>query len=542
MLAARAVAPMMPAIDSRRRFLQFGLSGATLFAPVPYASVWAQSAQGPRLQRLSKIALIIGNSKYKGAPLKNPGNDAKAIGAALTTVGFETTVRLDAGKAELDASIDAYVNTLTARKCVGLFYYAGHGVQVAWKNYLLGIDVSIDSLETVVRGSLELNALMAGLTRAGNPMNIIMLDACRDNPFGSGKQPDQKGLSQMDAPLNTILAYATAPGNTASDGEGSNGLYTESLLREMQVKEAKVEDIFKRVRLHVRRQSKGAQIPWESTSLEDDFYFLPPASLVAAREEERAKLFAAELKLWESIKEARSAAPFEDYLKRYPSGDFSELAQLQLDRLLAAEGEKRVYIAKAANNPYSAGTARADIAFKVGDTFAYRVFDLDNGTAKKPMAHTVTAITDTEVIYNGGELGTDLMGNTTKWPDGRKTTGNQILPLEFVVNKRWETQYLVVPADGGTSRVQIQLHIVSKEKVNVPAGSFDCFKLEARGKIFGQTAQGFSFNGTVMLNLWLAPDVCRRAIRYEYVRVVFNNRGRFVLDNDRFELESFKQS
>ncbi len=200
-----------PPPASRRDFFKLGIAGATLFAPGPWAWVWAQTPQGPPLQRLPKVALIIGNSKYKEAPLKNPGNDAKAIGEALTGLGFETTLRLDAPKAAMDAAIAAYVNTLATRKCVGLFYYAGHGIQLVWKNYLLPVDANIDVIGDVAKQSFELNSLIAGLTKASNPMNIIMLDACRDNPFGEAKQPEQKGLSQMDAPHNTILAYATAP-------------------------------------------------------------------------------------------------------------------------------------------------------------------------------------------------------------------------------------------------------------------------------------------------------------------------------------------
>ena len=433
---------------TRRTFLKTGIAGAALFTPGPWAWVWAQTAQGPQLQRLPKVALIIGNSKYKEAPLKNPANDAKAIGESLTGLGFEVTLRLDTSKLAMDTAITAYVNTLATRKCVGLFYYAGHGIQLAWKNYLLPVDANIDVIGDVAKQSFELNSLIAGLTKASNPMNVIMLDACRDNPFGEAKQPEQKGLSQMDAPHSTILAYATAPGNTASDGEGTNGLYTENLLREIKVKEAKVEDIFKRIRLNVRRTSKGAQIPWESTSLEDDFYFIPPGNLAPPKDEERAKAFAAELKLWESIEASNQIAPFEDYLKRHPSGLFSELAQLRFDILLKKQGEKTIQIASSKGNPFTRGTAMADIAFKVGDVYSYRVVDLASGAEKGKQINTVTQITDREVIYNNGESATDLLGNTSKTADGRRPSGNQIQPTEYELGKRWVTRFLLSQADG----------------------------------------------------------------------------------------------
>ncbi|HEY5638176.1 MAG TPA: caspase family protein, partial [Burkholderiales bacterium] len=306
----------------------------SLFLPVPWAWVWAQSGKeglegALKLVKAPKLALVIGNSKYKDAPeLKNPANDAKGVGEALKAAGFAVTTKLDTGKEELIQAIRDYVNGMEKQKAVGLFYFAGHGVQLAWRNYMLPVDAVIDKIDDVAKQSVDIARLMEGLTKAGNPMNVIILDACRENPFGKDFKVEHKGLSQMDAPTHTILAYATSPGNVASDGDGANGLYTENLLREMKVKEAKIEDVFKRVRLGVRRKTNGAQIPWESTSLEDDFWFLPPAELKKLSEEEKEEAFTVELALWEKIAEAKDAAPFEDYLRRYPSGRFAELAQL----------------------------------------------------------------------------------------------------------------------------------------------------------------------------------------------------------------------
>jgi uncharacterized caspase-like protein len=249
----------------RRAFMRAGLAAGALFVPLPYAWVWAQSEGTLKLLALPRIALVVGNSRYKDVPLRNPANDARAIGDALKATGFTVTVKLDASRAEMTATIEAYAKELASKKCVGLFYYAGHGVQLAWRNYMLPVDAEIDTIDDVQTKAVEVSSLIEGLTRAGNPLNVVILDACRDNPFGTTKPPQQKGLSQMDAPANTFLAYATAPGSVASDGDGANGLYTEHLLRELQVPEAKVEDVFKRVRLNVRRASSGAQIPWEST-------------------------------------------------------------------------------------------------------------------------------------------------------------------------------------------------------------------------------------------------------------------------------------
>ena len=323
----------------RRRLLKAGLASGLLLALPRWGR--AQSA----LLAQPKVALVLGNSKYKEAPLRNPANDARAIGEALKAMGFAVTVKLDAGRSEMAAATQAYVQELAKKKAVGLFYYAGHGIQLAWRNYMLPVDAEIDTLADIQKQAVEVNSVLEGIKKAGNALNVIILDACRDNPFGSLKGADQKGLSQMDAPPSTLLAYATSPGNVASDGTGEHGLYTEQLLREMKVPDAKVEDVFKRVRLGVRRKTNGAQIPWESTSLEEDFYFLPPAHLKKLSEEEKEKQFNEELAFWEKVKEAKEPGPLEEYLRRYPSGEFSELAQLQLDPVLSRQGEKRIEVA-----------------------------------------------------------------------------------------------------------------------------------------------------------------------------------------------------
>ncbi|HXD97968.1 MAG TPA: caspase family protein, partial [Candidatus Acidoferrum sp.] len=273
------------------------------------------------------------------------------------------------------AAVQSHVAEVAKRKSVGLFYYAGHGVQLAWRNYMLPVDAEVETIADIQRQGVEVNSLLEGLGRAGTAMNVIILDACRDNPFGHLQGVDQKGLSQMDAPRDTLLAYATSPGHVASDGAGANGLYTENLLREIAVREAKIEDVFKRVRLGVRRQSNGAQIPWESTSLEDDFYFIPPSRTVEPSETEKRRRFDEELALWQKIRGATDPAPLEDYLRRHPSGRFAELAQLQLDRVLARRGERKIRIASAEGNPFTKGSAAANTGWSVGDSYTYRVLD-----------------------------------------------------------------------------------------------------------------------------------------------------------------------
>jgi hypothetical protein len=272
----------------RRRLVQaaaslplLGLAGARAQAP--------SVAPGVPLLIAPRRALVIGNSSYGFGPLKNPANDAKAIGDALRTSGFEVNVGLDLSRQQMLEAIRAYGESLNRAKAIGIFYFAGHGVQLAWRNYLLPIDAEIRRVEDIAAKCVDVNAVIERIAKAANPMNVVILDACRENPF-AGVKLEQRGLSQLDAPAATLLAYATAPGNLASDGEGANGLYTEQLLKEIRVPEAKIEDVFKRVRLTVRRRSNGAQIPWESTSLEEDFWFIPPKEMQKLADAERERI------------------------------------------------------------------------------------------------------------------------------------------------------------------------------------------------------------------------------------------------------------
>ncbi|MBK6630988.1 MAG: caspase family protein [Betaproteobacteria bacterium] len=284
-------------MQPRRRLTLKQLSALSL---APLLPLGLGAALASTIHALPRRALVVGNSRYASAPLPNPANDAGAIAGVLQQTGFAVDLQLDAGKAALENAIRGFAASLGTQPAVGLFYFAGHGLQISWRNYLVPVDAALNRAEDVPQQAVDITRLLEGLTRAKNPMNIIILDACRDNPFNVELRTG-KGLSQMDAPLGTLLAYATAPGNTASDGAGANGLYTENLLREMRTPNARIEDVFKRVRLAVRRASNGRQIPWESTSLEDDFYFIPPPELKKLSQEERDARFAEELGAWQKV-------------------------------------------------------------------------------------------------------------------------------------------------------------------------------------------------------------------------------------------------
>ncbi|MFC2116865.1 caspase domain-containing protein [Bacteroidota bacterium] len=160
---------------------------------------------------------------------------------------------------------------------VGLFFYAGHGVQANGENYLIPVDANLKTENDVSYNCVNTGRLLAKMEDARNPTNIIILDACRDNPFERSwtRSTSSKGLAFMNAPAGSLIAYATSPGFTASDGIGENGLYTSAILHFIDRTNQNILEMFQEVRRYVRTQSNGEQIPWETTSLEGNFYFIP---------------------------------------------------------------------------------------------------------------------------------------------------------------------------------------------------------------------------------------------------------------------------
>jgi uncharacterized caspase-like protein len=513
---------------NRRRLLQGALAAAGVALRPGMAGSLAASPAA------AKHALVIGNGKYRHAPLRNPVNDAGAMAQALMKLGFAVALGLDFTQAQMQAAIRAYGAALTAARATGLFYFAGHGAQLDWRNYLLPVDAEIaDAAELRERG-VDVGTVLDGVRQSQSPMNLIILDACRDNPFGDAHRVDQKGLSQLDAPPGTLLAYATAPGNTASDGAGAHGLYTEHLLREIPVPETKVEDVFKRVRLAVRRRSNGAQIPWESTSLEDDFWFIPPAAARAPGDAEVEEAFKRELALWERIQGATTPEPLEDYLRRHPSGRFTELAQLRLDRVLAKLGEQPVAAVAAPGNPYTKGIAVTSTAYKVGDSYAYRRVDSQGTPGEKARARTVTSITDREVVFDSGRIVCDLLGNTLKPGTGAVWSPNQTVPTDFAVGRRWTTRFHWSKDDQLESLVNLDLRVADRETITVPAGVFNAFRVEARG---WRTRAGVRVGWD--WKTWYAPERVRQPLAWEWM----NRSARGVVTKtDRYELTAFRQS
>jgi hypothetical protein len=223
-------------------------------------------------------ALVIGNSAYAVNPLKNPENDAVAICEALRNSGFNVMLYSNLSQKELKIAIREFGQQLKESGGVGLFYFAGHGLQEDGRNYILPVDADIRKAEDIEFEAVDLSRVLVEMDYAENDMNLIIIDACRDNPYKEAFRDSRNrhnGLASIQtAPYNSFIAFSTSPGAVASDNsDAENGLYTAQLLEAMQKKGVKLEDVFKSVRANVRKLSNGAQIPWEISSIEADFYF-----------------------------------------------------------------------------------------------------------------------------------------------------------------------------------------------------------------------------------------------------------------------------
>jgi len=244
-----------------------GPEKANIQKPVPGDTVGAKS--------ITRLSIVIGNSNYvHGGDLRNPKNDVRALAATFQELGFEVMKYENVDQRTMKKAIDLFGRKLKDYD-VGLFFYAGHGVQVKGTNYLIPIDAKLDNELDVEYDCVNVGRVLAKMEHAANNTNILILDACRDNPFERSWRRGSRGmgLAYMNAPSGTIIAYATSPGSTAADGEGLNGLYTSALLEHINTPKITAMQMFQRVRKTVMDRSSNHQTPWESTSLTDDFYF-----------------------------------------------------------------------------------------------------------------------------------------------------------------------------------------------------------------------------------------------------------------------------
>lgn len=347
---------------------------------------YSTNAQAPLDVR---VALVIGNAAYKNIPaLANATNDAKSMSSVLRKLGFNVIEVVDGDKAQMVKAIAQMQTLLQGKQAVGMLYYAGHGLQLDWRNYMVPVDAKLSQASDIATQTVDIENVIDTMKRSATRMNIIVLDACRDNPF-SGKASG-KGLAQLDAPPGTYLAFATSPGNVAEDGDdnASNGLFTHYLLKELQ-RPARIEDLFKRVRLQVRQKSQGRQIPWDSSSLEDDFAFndgvkhtFNPEDLI--KEAQLAKEAQAQLQ-----RAAQAAAEREKQIAQQIALEQQQLAEAlkiqNLNARLKAESEAKErerQLAQAAEQERQKAQAAALALERARAQEAQRIKDLELAKAQ----------------------------------------------------------------------------------------------------------------------------------------------------------------
>ncbi len=313
------------------------------------AGVWPAIAE-------SRVALIVANAAYQNtSPLKNPVNDGKLMAATLEAMGFKVTLATDLdGKAMKKAMLE-FGRTLRASDSVGLFYYAGHAIQVAGENYLIPVDANLqDETEIGIEG-VDVNDFLATMNQAQSRIKIVVLDACRNNPFPATSRSGTRGLAIVRAPTGTLIAYSTSPGEVALDGTADNSPYALSLAAAMKSETGKpIELVFRQARVAVLETTEGLQTPWDLSSITGDF-MLAPADVTAAEISKAtdepnianmpapaagatsANDAAKDYAVWVAIEASGNEAAYRAYLEEFPNGRFADEAK---KRLAAAEEVK----------------------------------------------------------------------------------------------------------------------------------------------------------------------------------------------------------
>lgn len=510
----------------------------------------------------ARCALVFGNDAYRDAPLLNPTNDARAVSTLFAEARFAVDTRLNATRAEMISAVERFVAAAKRPETrLLVFYYAGHGAQLDWRNYLLPVDAVVERQEHLRQRGFDLNLLLGQLIGGRDKTFIVILDACRNNPFGRSYRPEQPGLSQFDAPVGSLIAYATSPGRVASDGDGQNGLYTENLVRELARRGTRIEDALKRVRLNVRLASHGEQIPWETTSLESDV-FLFEEGQAKLSEAEQEKLLEADVAEWGRIKLSRRADDWVGYLRSFPNGRFAEIAQMRLSRLLAekeklssptapplvtavagpsldaetaaidiSSGSEVPTLFAPSQNPYSAGRYPLGRLYSVGDRAVFRQTDILTGLEEgRPVLRVTRVNADRDwVEFNDGAAISDLMGNFLK--NGAMEFSTPVLwaPAEFQIGRKWSSASQRTK-DGVTSRLTYEMRITHRENVSVPAGTFDAFRIEGDG-------WNTTFRTRIEVKLWLVPG-----LNFAVKREIFSrNRWGGYQQAERLELLAVRQ-
>lgn len=276
-----------------------------------------------------RVALIIGNGGYQAvSTLDNTVADASLIAETLSGLGFDVTLLQDASLAEMRRGFATFGQKLreAGPQATGLFYYAGHGAQSFGSNYLVPVDARLAVAADLDLVAIDAQSVLRQMASARNRTNIVILDACRNNPFSAVAEMNDKGLAEMKAPTGTFLAYATEPGAVALDGTGGHSPFTEALAALLPQPGLPIEQLFKQVRVKVLEQTAGLQTPWDTSSLTADFAFAAPGGASVGEE-----------RLWTAVRSSSDPVEIMLFLRSYPDGAHAEEARALLAARMAAE-------------------------------------------------------------------------------------------------------------------------------------------------------------------------------------------------------------
>jgi hypothetical protein len=287
-----------------------------------------------------RAALVIGNNAYPRMPLTNAVNDARSIATALGDAGFKVKLAENADSHAIEQAVQAFAGTVQPGD-VALFYYSGHGIQVGGENYLVPVNFDAATETDAKYQAFPVSRIGESLQERGARLKIVILDACRDNPFRMSRS-GSRGLAAMTTVRGSFIAFATDPGRTADDNpSGGNGLFTKHLIDALRVPGLKIEEVFNRAREGVERDSAGKQVPWTVSSVIGDFYFRPVVATAAPVVTPNPVADqSAEIVFWNTIKDSHDPALYRAYLKKFPDGVFKEIAEVEVAKAAAPVGDR----------------------------------------------------------------------------------------------------------------------------------------------------------------------------------------------------------
>lgn len=408
--------------------------------------LWISGGKGYAAEQ--RAALVIGNAAYGASPLKNPVNDAADVAANLLRLGFSVTLKQDASHQEMEEAIREF-GELLRKGGVGLFFYAGHGVQIGGRNYLLPVGARIKKEMDFKFKAVDVEEVLAEMGNAGNPLNIVILDACRDNPYGRSFRSASRGLAIIsDAPRGTFISYSTSPGRVAVDGAGRNSPYTESLLRHINTPGLPIEEVFKSVRKDMGKKTRGQQVPWELSSLEGQFFFRPGiasdtmiVSPSADLEEKKPRIDAERERLrQEQELEVRQKAIDQQKLEAQRQALEEQKHRQQTEAERRRFEEERVQIEKEREEILQRKKALADEKRRLSEELeraeAKKKIDAEAAEAARQAARTKKAMDDSAALLAMAKPPSITRANEIK-RDGRFIAYDDATVLDTKTNLMW---------------------------------------------------------------------------------------------------------